>query len=106
MATTVVLVIVAIGVVVLHSTTGAGSTAYPQAKASPGVQAVQDSYADVLRAADSGRVESLTLDDGTGKADVVFSDGRYATATIPAEDEGLLLSLADSGTDVTVDGTT
>src|SRR5262249_57140217 len=83
---TVVLVVAALGVVVFHSTAGAGSLTARPAKPAPQVE--QDSYSDVLRAADAGRVKSLALNVGTGKADVMYSDGRSAEAMLPADDGG------------------
>jgi cell division protease FtsH len=63
-----------------------------------------DSYSDLLRAADAGEVESLILNAGNGKADVLYSDGRLADVVIPPDNSTLLRRLAEEGAYVRIEG--
>jgi cell division protease FtsH len=63
-----------------------------------------DSYSDLLRAADNGDVTSLDVDAGTGKADVLYSDGTTADVVLPPDNGGLLNRLAQDGAQVRIEG--
>jgi cell division protease FtsH len=70
----------------------------------PTEQKAHDSYSDLLKAADDGNVESLVFNAGSGKADVVYKDGRFADVVLPADNAGLLDRLAQDGTTVSIEG--
>ena len=72
--------------------------------ATPKPEKAHDSYSDLLRAAEHGDVESLILNTGSGKADVLYDDGRFADVTIPADNADLLRQLADDGAQVRIEG--
>jgi cell division protease FtsH len=63
-----------------------------------------DSYSELLRAANQGQVESLSLDAGSNKADVVYAGEREADVVLPADNGALLARLAQEGTRVEITG--
>jgi len=89
-------------------TSGVPSSAYNRAatQPQPASEPAEDSYSALLRAAGAGKVEALTLDAASGSASVVYSDGRVADVTVPADNADLLRELSDNGADVRIDGRT
>jgi cell division protease FtsH len=102
----VVLVIGAMVAVLAVFGTRSETAGEPPAAAQKAPERVEGSYSDLLRAAGKGDVESLNLDAGSGKADVLFADGTLATLTIPADNAELLRELADEGAHVRIEGRT
>jgi cell division protease FtsH len=64
-----------------------------------------DSYSDLLGAAAESDVRSLTVNVGTGKADVVYADGRLADVVLPPDNSSLLSQLGEDGAQVRIEGT-
>jgi len=109
---TLVLVLVLSAIVAAIAALGARSNqsttaATPYMQRAPQAQTEQksnDSYSDLLAAAESGNVASLTLDARTNKADVVYKDAREADVTLPTDNGALLARLAGEGANVSIKG--
>jgi len=65
---------------------------------------MHDSYSDLLRAAEKGDVKTLSVNAGTGKADVVYASGEYADVVLPPDNSALLSRLAADGAEVSIEG--
>jgi len=63
---------------------------------------VQASYSTLVNAVSSGRVQTLTVDQRTGKATVIYTSGALAEVVIPTEDTDLFRQVAERGGEVTV----
>jgi len=98
-----VLLLVAVVCVVAGFASGPAETV-PNATRVEQPQPRQDSYSDLLRAADKGNVTSLDVDAGTGEANVLYADGTAANVILPPDNGGLLNRLAQDGAQVRIEG--
>jgi cell division protease FtsH len=97
------LIAIAVATVVAGFATSPSTGPGPTTAAKPAEKA-HDSYSDLLKAADDGTVESLVFNARTEKADVSYSDGRYADVVLPVDNAALLDRLAEDGTTVSIEG--
>jgi cell division protease FtsH len=89
----------------LGNTTSSATTAPPAERAATATAAPPvSSYSELVRAMNAGDVRTVTLDAGTGNADVTYEDGTAARVVLPIEDGTLVRQLAESGATVTVEG--
>jgi cell division protease FtsH len=65
---------------------------------------VEATYSDVVHAMDKGWISTAVVDAGSGKADLVYTDGTQAKAVLPWGDDKLMRDLVESGATVTVEG--
>src|SRR5262249_454848 len=63
---------------------------------------VQASYSTLVNAVSSGQVQTLTVDQRTGKATATYRSGAFAAVMLPTDDAGLLRQVAETGADVTL----
>lgn len=63
---------------------------------------VQASYSTLVNAVSSGQVQTLTVDQRTGKATATYRSGALAEVMLPTDDAGLLRQVAEKGGEVTV----
>src|SRR5262249_5587455 len=76
------------------STDGTGAATPPEP--------VQASYSTLVNAISSGKVQTLTVDQRTGKATATYKSGALAEVVLPDDDAGLLRQVAEKGGEVTV----
>ena len=81
-----------------------GSPSHHRQSAAEPNQFLEDSYSNLVRAAQKGKVDSLVLNVRSEKAQVVYADGDFAEIVIPPDNADLLRGLAQDGANVRIEG--